>query len=51
MRFVMTHGLSYQPAPQVPDAEATLAETEAFWTEWSARCTYHGRWRNRCCAR
>ena len=26
-----------------PDAETALAEAEAFWTEWSGRCTY--RWR------
>jgi len=45
VRFVLTHGLSYQPHPQPPDADAALAEAEAFWTGWSARCTYHGTWR------
>ncbi len=45
VRFVLTHGLSYLPAPRPPDAEAALAEAEAFWTAWSARCTYHGPWR------
>ncbi len=43
--FVMTHGLSYRPPPHPPDAEAALAEAEAFWTDWSGRCTYHGPWR------
>ena len=46
VRFVMTHGLSYRPAPHVPDADTALAEAETFWTEWSARCTYHGKWRD-----
>lgn len=46
VRFVMTHGLSYQPAPHVPDADTALVEAETFWTEWSARCTYHGKWRD-----
>ncbi|HVC63821.1 MAG TPA: glycoside hydrolase family 15 protein [Acetobacteraceae bacterium] len=45
VRFVLTHGLSYQPRPHPPDAEAALAGTETFWTAWSARCTYHGIWR------
>ena len=43
--FVLTHGPSHQPQPHPPDAEAALAEAEAFWTEWSGRCTYHGAWR------
>jgi GH15 family glucan-1,4-alpha-glucosidase len=33
---------------QVPDALSTddaLERTEAFWREWSGRCTYQGRWR------
>ena len=42
----MTHGLSYRPAPHVPDADQALADAETFWTEWSARCTYHGQWRD-----
>ncbi len=45
VRFVMTHGRSYEPRPRPPDAEAALAEAETFWTDWSARCTYHGTWR------
>jgi GH15 family glucan-1,4-alpha-glucosidase len=43
--FTLTHGPSQLPPPPPPDAEAALAATEAHWTEWSARCTYHGPWR------
>ncbi len=43
--FVLTHGASYLPHPHVPEADVALTETEAFWTEWSGRCTYHGTWR------
>ena len=46
IRFVLTHGLSYLPPPRPADPEAALAEAEAFWTGWSARCTYHGTWRD-----
>jgi GH15 family glucan-1,4-alpha-glucosidase len=46
VRFVLTHGLSYQPRPHPPDADAALAEVETFWADWSARCTYHGTWRD-----
>ena len=45
LRFVLTHGPSYGPPPRVPDADKALANTQAFWTEWSNRCTYHGEWR------
>ena len=45
LSFVMTHSLSYRPHPHVPEAIVALAETEAFWTEWSGRCTYRGEWR------
>ncbi|HTB46794.1 MAG TPA: glycoside hydrolase family 15 protein [Acetobacteraceae bacterium] len=43
--FVLSHGLSYQSPRHPPEAEAALAEAEAFWIEWSARCTYRGKWR------
>lgn len=46
VRFVLTHGLSYQRRPRPPDADAALAEAAAFWTDWSARCSYHGKWRD-----
>jgi GH15 family glucan-1,4-alpha-glucosidase len=44
VHFVLTHGLSHQSRPHAPDAEAGLAATEAFWTDWSSRCTFHGAW-------
>jgi GH15 family glucan-1,4-alpha-glucosidase len=43
--FVMSHGQSHLADPVVPQADAALAEIEAEWTEWSARCTYGGEWR------
>ncbi len=44
--FALTHGASHLPPPAAPDAEAALAHAEAHWTEWSARCTYRGPWRD-----
>ncbi len=43
--FAMSHGLSHLPDPVVPDPERALAETEAMWSGWSARCSYGGEWR------
>ena len=41
--------LNYRPSHEAiqpgVDAEATLAETEAAWRDWSDRCTYQGQWR------
>src|SRR5262249_20184226 len=36
---------SYEAEPPAPDPEAALRETEAWWRDWSARCTYQGPWR------
>jgi GH15 family glucan-1,4-alpha-glucosidase len=44
--FTLAHGPSNLPLPAAPDAEAALAETDAHWTEWSARCTYRGPWQD-----
>jgi GH15 family glucan-1,4-alpha-glucosidase len=33
---------SERPAPPPLDAERALADTEAFWREWSGRCRYQG---------
>ncbi len=44
--FVLTHAASHLTRPVLPDAASALAETEAFWREWSDRCTYRGHWRN-----
>jgi GH15 family glucan-1,4-alpha-glucosidase len=44
--FTLTHGPSQLAPPPALDAEAALAATEAHWTEWSARGTYRGPWRD-----
>ncbi|MGQ0713445.1 MAG: glycoside hydrolase family 15 protein [Gemmatimonadaceae bacterium] len=44
--FGMAHGPSHGPPPRGVDAEKALADTEAFWTSWSSRCSYHGEWRD-----
>jgi len=36
--FALTYAPSHQPTPEPPDPMRALAETEAFWTAWSARC-------------
>jgi GH15 family glucan-1,4-alpha-glucosidase len=40
--FTLTHGASYLPPPEPVDVETALTDTEAFWREWSGRCTYAG---------
>src|SRR3546814_13446070 len=42
--FVLTYCPSHLPAPAHIDPEAALAETEASWTEWSARGNTAGEW-------
>jgi GH15 family glucan-1,4-alpha-glucosidase len=44
--FVMTWSPSYKHAPPRLDPEHCLAETEAFWTEWSSRSHVRGRYRD-----
>jgi GH15 family glucan-1,4-alpha-glucosidase len=43
--FVLTWGPSHLPVAAPVDPTRALAETERFWTDWSSRCTYTGRWR------
>jgi GH15 family glucan-1,4-alpha-glucosidase len=43
--LVLSWHLSYEPAPIVEDADSALARTEAWWKEWSGRCTYDGEYR------
>jgi GH15 family glucan-1,4-alpha-glucosidase len=40
--FVLTYGPSHLPVPDPIDPALALQETEAFWKEWSGRCTYQG---------
>jgi GH15 family glucan-1,4-alpha-glucosidase len=37
--FTLIYGPSHLPPPEPVDPLAALDETEAFWTEWSARCS------------
>lgn len=43
--FLFTWHPSHEPMPRLIDPEAQLAETEALWAEWVAKCTYRGPWR------
>ena len=45
-RFVLSWHASWDPAPPVEDADSALARTEAWWREWSGRCTYDGEYRD-----
>ena len=42
--FVLTYAPSHQPPPKGVDPERALADTEAFWCEWTARSQYRGEW-------
>ena len=42
--FVLTYSPSHLPLPLSPSIETTLAETETFWSDWSGRCRFEGRW-------
>jgi GH15 family glucan-1,4-alpha-glucosidase len=42
--FVLTYSPSHEPTPGSVDPEAALADTEAFWREWSGVCGDFGKW-------
>ncbi|GAB3893429.1 glycoside hydrolase family 15 protein [Kibdelosporangium lantanae] len=42
--FVLSHTASHSPRPEPTNAEAALARTKRFWTDWIGQCTYQGRW-------
>ncbi len=44
--FVLTWHPSHEPPPQAIDASRALNQTDLYWREWCARCTYHGEWRD-----
>ncbi len=44
--FVLTWHASYTRAPRAIAPHRTVAETEAWWREWSSRCSYEGEWRD-----
>ncbi len=41
-RFSLGWYPSYADAPAVEDPDSALARTEAWWREWSSRCSYGG---------
>jgi len=43
--FVLTYDSSHLPLPEPIDVHQALADTEAFWDEWSARGNFKGRHR------
>jgi GH15 family glucan-1,4-alpha-glucosidase len=43
--MTLTYGSSFQDDPKAIDAEQALRDTEEFWTEWSGRLTYYGKYR------
>jgi len=44
--FVLTYAPSHQEQPDPVDPVRALADTEAFWTDWSGRCQDGGEWRD-----
>jgi GH15 family glucan-1,4-alpha-glucosidase len=45
-RFSLMWFPSYGESPDVQDPDSALARTEAYWRDWSSRCTYSGEWRD-----
>ncbi|MFB6552732.1 glycoside hydrolase family 15 protein [Streptomyces sp. NPDC056405] len=43
--FVLSWCPSHAAAPDVPDPEAALTESLAFWQDWTTECTYEGPYR------
>jgi GH15 family glucan-1,4-alpha-glucosidase len=44
--FVMAWTESHLPEPPLIDAFSAVADTETFWQDWLADCTYGGRWKS-----
>jgi GH15 family glucan-1,4-alpha-glucosidase len=44
--FDLTYGRTSDAQPVPLDPAAALVDTESFWNEWAALCTYEGRWRD-----
>ena len=44
--FVLTWHPSHEPPPKAVDATAAVAETVAWWQDWSSRCTTAGDYRD-----
>lgn len=46
LHFVFGWHPSHEPTPPRIDPDAALVSTEQWWTEWTNRCTYDGRWKD-----
>ncbi len=44
--FTLTYGESYYDDPEGIDPEQALKDAEAFWTKWSSRLRYEGKYRD-----
>ena len=44
--FTLTWYPSHEPEPAARDPIQVLTDTEAWWRQWSSRCTTTGRWRD-----
>ncbi len=44
--FVLTWHPSHEPPSSVSSAAPAIADTEAWWTEWSSRAADHGEWQD-----
>src|SRR5262249_20855059 len=44
--FTLTCYPSHEAPPDPPDAARAMSETEAWWKQWSTRCSYEGEWRD-----
>lgn len=44
--FELIWSPTYRAKPEKREPEESLRETEAWWQEWSGRCTYEGAWRD-----
>jgi GH15 family glucan-1,4-alpha-glucosidase len=44
--FVLLWHPSHEPTPEIEPPEDIIAHTQAWWEEWSNRCTYQGPWRD-----
>ena len=44
--FVLTWHPSHLPMPEAIDVNDALFQTQQYWREWAARCTYKGEWRS-----
>jgi GH15 family glucan-1,4-alpha-glucosidase len=42
--FVLSYRASHKSLPKPIEADAALDQTEQFWRDWIAQCTYRGPW-------